>query len=158
MKRCGPWLFVGFVLAILMVLGLRPDRPTRMFLDPPIGRASCLDVSRLFVPALAVIVKPAKFSLHWEARRSRAGPDECVPLLSNFSLDHAPLSADDTGPPWIDLPGPPVLLRTAPRLKLQGPPAPPAAPKRGRTTLRTRENRARRKNRGSATCNFYDRL
>jgi hypothetical protein len=129
MKRCAPWLFVAFVLAFLLTLGLRPDRATRMFLDSPIGRASCLDVS---VPAVAVMVpavKPAKFRLHLEARRSRAGPDECLPLLSNFSLDYAPLHADDTGPPWIDLRGPPMLVRTAPRLKLQGPPGPPAAPK-----------------------------
>ena len=124
MKRCAPWLFVAFVLAILLTLGLCPDRPTRVFLDSPIGRASCLDVSRLIVPAVAVLVsafQPAKFSLHLEARRSRAGPDECLPLLSNFSLDHVPLRADDTGPPGIDLHGPPVLVRTAPRLKLQAP-------------------------------------
>jgi hypothetical protein len=134
MKRCRPWLLVGFVLAILLVLGLSPDRPARMFLDLPIGRASCLDVSRLFVPAVAVMVpavQPAKFWLHLEARQSRAGPDECLPLLSNFSLDYAPLRADDTGPPGIDLRAPPVLLRTGPRLKLQGPPGPPAALQRG---------------------------
>lgn len=130
MKRCRRWLVVGFVLAILLILGLRPDRPMRVFLDSPIGRASCLDVARLFVPA-AVIVKPAKFWLQLEARRSRAGPDECLPLLSNFSLDYAPLRADDTGPPGIDLGAPPVLLRTGPRLKLQGPPGPPAALQRG---------------------------
>jgi hypothetical protein len=136
MKRCSPWLLVGFVLAILLIRDLRPDRPTRVFLDSPIGRAPCLDVSRLFVPAVAVMVsavKPAKFSLkfslHREARRSRAGPDECLSLLSNFSLGHAPLRADDTGPPWIDFRGPPVLVRTAPRLKLQGPADPPATPK-----------------------------
>lgn len=130
MKRCRRWLVVGFVLAILLVLGLRPDRPARMFLDLPIGPASCLDVSRLFVPAVAVMVpavQPPKFWLHLEARPSRAGPDECLPLLSNFSLDYAPLRADDTGPPGIDLGAPPVLLQTGPRLKLQGPPGPPAA-------------------------------
>jgi hypothetical protein len=129
MKRCGPWLFVGFVLAILLTLGLRPDRPTRVFLDSPIGRAPGLDLSRpLVVPA----VKLAKFSLHLEAGCSRAGPDECLPLLSNFSVDHASLRANDTGPPWIDLRGPPVLVRTAPRLKLQGPPVPPADPQGGK--------------------------
>ena len=129
MKCCGPRLFVGFVLAILLILGLRPDRPTRSFFGSPIGRASCLDVSRLFFPAVAVMVpavKSAKFSLHLEAKRNRAGPDECPPLLSNFSLDHAPLRADDTGPPWIDPRGPPALVRTVPRSKLQGPPGPPA--------------------------------
>ena len=128
MKRCDPWLLVGFVLAIL-ILGLRPDRPTRVFLDSSMGRAACSDGSRLFVPAVAVIiraVKPAKFSLQLEAKRSSAGPDECPPLLSNFSLDHAPLRADDTGPPWIDPRGPPALVRTVPRSKLQGPPGPPA--------------------------------
>lgn len=130
MKRFRPWLLVGFVLAILLVLGLSPDRPTRMFLDSLSGRASCLEVSRLFVPA-AVIVKPAKFSLHLDARRSQAGPNECLPPPFNFSLDHAPLRADDTGPPGIDLGAPPVLLRTGPRLKLQGPPGPPAALQRG---------------------------
>jgi hypothetical protein len=105
----------------------------RMFLDLPIGRASCLDVSRLFVPAVAVMVpavQPAKFWLHLEARQSRAGPDECLPLLSNFSLDYAPLRADDTGPPG-SISAPPVLLQTGPRLKLQGPPGPPAALQRG---------------------------
>jgi hypothetical protein len=132
MKRCARWLFVAFVLAILLTLGLRPDRATRVFLDSPIGRAPCLILSRVFDPAVTVLaVKSAQFSLHLEARRSRAGPDECLPLLSNFSLDHALLRADDTGPPWIDLHGPPVLVRTAPQLKLQGPPGPPAAPQRG---------------------------
>ena len=123
MKRYAPWLFVAFVLALLLTLGLGPDRPTRVFLDSPLGRASCLDVSRLLVPAVAVMVpavRPAKFWLHLEARQSRAGPDECLPLLSNFSLDRAPLRADDTGPPGIDLRGPPVLVQAAPRLKLQG--------------------------------------
>ena len=161
MKRCRPWLLVGFVLAILLVLGLSPDRPARMFLDLPIGRASCLDVSRLFVPAVAVMVpavQPAKFWLHLEARQRRAGPDECLPLLSNFSLDYAPLRADDTGPPGIDLAGPQGWFERPPRLKLLGPPGPPAALKGRKLPLRTRENRASGKNRGSATCNYYDRL
>lgn len=134
MKRYAPWLFVAFVLALLLTLGLGPDRPTRVFLDWPLGPASCLDLSRLLVPAVPVMapaVRPAKFWLHLEARQSRAGPDESIPLRSNFSFDHALLRADDTGPPWIDLCGPPVLLRAAPRLKLQGPPGPPAAPKGG---------------------------
>ena len=123
MKRCASWLFVGFVLAILLTLDLRPDRPTRGFFDSPIAPAPCLYLSRLFDPAFTVpAVKPTQFSLHLEARRSRAGPDECLPLLSklsNFSLDHAQLRADNTGPP-LDLRGPPGLVRTAPRLKLQG--------------------------------------
>lgn len=134
MKRYAPWLFVAFVLAILLTLGLRPDPPTRVFLDSPIGPAPCLDLSRLFDPAVMVpAVKPAQFSLHLEARRNRAGPDECLPLLllSNFSLDHAPLRADDTGPPWIDLRGPQCLVRRARQLKLQGPPGLPAAHQRG---------------------------
>jgi hypothetical protein len=123
MKRYTPWLFVAFVLAILLTLGFPPDRPTRVFLDSPIGRAPCLDLSQVFNPAVTdPAVKPAKFWLHLEARRSRADPNECLPLLSNFSLDHVSLRADDTGPPCIDLCGPPVLVRTAPRLKLQGPP------------------------------------
>ena len=128
MKRYSPWLLAAFVLALLLTLGLCADRPTRVFLDSPIGRASYLDISRLLVPAVAVMVpavKPGKFWLHLEARQSRAGPDESIPLRSNFSFDHALLRADDTGPPWIDLCGPPVLLRAAPRLKLQGPPAGP---------------------------------
>ena len=45
----------------------------------------------------------------------------CSPLLSNFSLNHAPLRADDTGPPWIDLRGPPVLVRTAPAAEVARP-------------------------------------
>jgi hypothetical protein len=131
MKRYAPWLLVAFVLALLLTLGLCADRPARVFLDSPIGRASYMDVSRLLVPAIAVMVptvKPGKFWLHPEARRSRAGPDESLPLRSNFSFDHALLRADDTGPPWIDLHGPTVLVRTAPRLKLQGSPGAPAAP------------------------------
>ena len=140
MKRCGPCLFVGFVLAILLILGLGPARPTCMFLDSPIGRASCLDLCRLSVSA-AVLFKSAKFSLYLEARRSRAGPDEYLPLLSNLSLDHAPLRADDTDPPWIDLHGPPVLAPTA-RLKSQGPPGPPTGPTGGKLPIRNRENRA----------------
>ena len=161
MKRYAP-LFVAFVLALLLTLGLGPDRPTRVFLDSPLGRASCLDVSRLLVPAVAVMVpavRPAKFWLHLEARQSRAGPDECLPLLSNFSLDRAPLRADDTGPPGIDLRGPPVLVQAAPRLKLQGARrARQRAPKRGELPSEPAKTGGSRKNRGSATCNFYDRL
>ena len=129
MKRHAPWFLVAFVLALLLTPGLCADRPTLVFLDSPIRRASYLDVSRLLVPAVAVMVpavKPGKFWLHLEARRSRAGTDEPISLRSNFSFDHALLRADDTGPPWIDLCGPPVLLRAAPQLKLQGPPGPPA--------------------------------
>ncbi len=103
-------------------------------------------------------VKPGKFWLHLEARQSRAGPNESLPLRSNFSFDHALLHADDTGPPGIDLRGPPVLVRMAPRLKLQGPPVPPAGLQRGELPLRTRENRAFGNDRGFATCNFNDRL
>jgi hypothetical protein len=118
MKRYTPWLFVAFVLAFLLTLGPDPDRPTRVFLDSPLGRASCSDVSRLLVPAVAVMVpavRPAKLWLHLEARQSRAGADEYLPLLSNFSLDRAPLRADDTGPPGIDLRGPPVCWFKRPR-------------------------------------------
>jgi hypothetical protein len=156
MKRYAPWLLVAFVLALLLPLGLRADRPTRVFLDSPIGRASYLDISRLLVPAVAV--KPGKFWLHLEARRSRAGPDESIPLRSNFSFDHALLRADDTGPPWIDLCGPPVSLRAAPRLKLQGPPGSPVGLPRRETTRQNLRKPGVRKNRGSATRNFYDRL
>ena len=159
MKRQAPWFLVAFVLALL-TLGLCADRPTRVFLDSPTGRASYLDISRLLVPAVAVIVpavKPGKFWLQLEARRIRPGPDESIPLRSNFSFNHALLRADDTGPPWIDLCGPPVLLRAAPRLKLQGPPGPPAAPKEGNLPPNPRKS-APAKIAGSATCNFYDRL
>jgi hypothetical protein len=109
MKRYAPWLLVAFVLALLLTLGSCANRPTRVFLDSPTGRASCLYVSRLLVPAVAVMfpaVKPGTFWLHLEAKRSRAGPDESLPLRSSFSFDHALLRADDTGPPWIDLCGP----------------------------------------------------
>jgi hypothetical protein len=160
MKRYVSWLLVAFVLALLLTLGLGVDRPTRVLLGSPIVQASCLDVSPHLVPAVAVMVpavKPGKFWLHMEARRSRVGHDESLPLRPNFSFDHAPLRADDTGPPWIDLCGPPVLLRAPPRLKSQGPPDRRRTAK-GATTLRTREKRGCRKNRGSATCNFYDRL
>jgi hypothetical protein len=161
MKRYAPWLLVAFVLALLLTLGLGADRPTRVFLDSPTGRASYFDVSRLLVPAVAVMVpavKPGKFWLHLEAKRSRAGPDESLPLRSNFSFDHALLRADDTGPPWIDLCGPLALVRAVPRLEVARPAGPAGGPQRGGTTLRTREKRGSRKNRGSATCNFYDRL
>jgi hypothetical protein len=109
MKRYAPWLLVAFVLALLLTLGLWADRPARVFLDSPIGRTSYLDVSRLLVPAITVMVpavKPGKFWLHLEARHSRAGHDESLPLRSSFSFDHALLRAEDTGPPWIDLYGP----------------------------------------------------
>ena len=109
MKRYSPWLLAAFVLALLLTLGPCADRPTRVFLNSPIGRASYLDISRLLVPAVAVMVpavKPGKFWLHLEARRSRAGPDESIPPPSNFSFDHALLRPDDTGPPWISLPAP----------------------------------------------------
>ena len=150
MKRCGMWFFIGFVLAILLSICPRPGRRTGVFLDPPIGRAHAVDFSCLFVPA----VEPAEPSLHLEARRSRAGPDECLALLSNFSLDHAPLRAADTGPPGIDPRGPPVLVPTAQRSRLQVPPVPPAAPEGGYATLGTRENWGSCKNRGFATCIF----
>jgi hypothetical protein len=127
MKRYAPW--VAFVLALLPTLGLCADRPARVFLDSPIGRASYLDVSRPAIAVMVLAVKPGKFWLHLDARQSRAGHDESLPLPSNFSLDHALLRADDTDPPWIDLYGPTVLVRVAPRLKLQGSPGPPAAPK-----------------------------
>ena len=160
MKRCGPWLLVGFVLALLLTLGPCADRPTRVFLNSPIGRASYL-VSRLLVPAVAVMVpavQSAKFCLPPEARRSRAGPDECLPVLANFSLNHAPLRADDTGPPWIDLCGPPVLVRTAPTAEVARPAGPAGGPPKGGIYPSETAKTGVRKNRGSATCNFYDRL
>ncbi len=148
MTRYPPW--VALLLALLLTLGLGANRPTRGLLDSPIGRASYLDVSRLLVPAVAVMVpavEPGKFWLHLEARRSRAGPDESLPLRSNFSFEHALLRANDTGPPWIDLSGPPVLVRAAPRLKLQGP---PAAPGRGNYPPNPRKTRLPQK---SGFCN-----
>jgi hypothetical protein len=149
MKRCHPWLLLGFVLVILLILGLRPDRPTRVSLDSP-HRACKLPG---LIPSLIRRFKPAKFLLQLEARRSRAAPDECLPVLSNFSFDLAPLRADDTGPPWIDLHGPPVLVPTAPRVEVARP-AGRVGPQRAETPIRTRENRASGKNRSSATCNF----
>lgn len=146
MKRCGRWFFIGFVLAILLTLCPRPGRRTAVFLDPPIGRAHAADFSRLLVPA----VEPAEPYLYLEARRSRAGPDQCLAPLYNFSIEHAPLRADDTGPPWIDPRGPPVLVPTAQRSRLQGPPVPPG----GTLPSETRENWGSCKNRGFATCNF----
>jgi hypothetical protein len=131
MKRYAPRLWVAFVLALLLTLGFRADRPTREFLDSPISRASYLDVSRLLVPVMVPAVKQGKFGLHLEASRSQAGPNESIPLRSSFSFDHALLRAHDTSPPWIDLCRPPMLLRAAPRLKLQGPPGPRRPPKGG---------------------------
>ena len=133
MKRYAPWLLVAFVLALLLTLGLCADRPTRMFLDSPTGRASYLDISRLLVPAVAVMVpavKPGKFWLHLEARRSRAGPDESIPLRSNFSFDHALLRADDTGPPWIDLCGPPSVASSRSAVEVARPAGPAGGPQR----------------------------
>jgi hypothetical protein len=130
-QRSRQWFFIAFVLAILLSLGLRPDRPSRVFLDSPSGHASYLDLSYLCVP----VVKPTKLSLHLEEGGDR------LTSLSTLSLDGAPLHTVDTGPPFTDLHGPPVLGRTAPRLKLQGLPVPPAG-KAGETTLRTRQNPA----------------
>ena len=127
---------IAFVLAILLSLGLRPDRPSRVFLDSPSGHASYLDLSCLCVP----VVKPTKLSLHLE-EGGEAAHDGRLTSLSTISLDGAPLHTVDTGPPFTDLHGPPVLGRTAPRLKLQGLPVPPAG-KAGETTLRTRQNPA----------------
>jgi hypothetical protein len=126
MKRCRPWLLVGFVLAILLILGLRPDRPTRVSFDSLIGRASYPDLSQLRI----LRIKPAKFSLQLEARWSRAGPDECLPLLANLSLDHAPLRADDTGPPWNDPEGLRVLVRTT-AVEVARPDGPDGGPTKG---------------------------
>jgi hypothetical protein len=120
MKRCGMWFFIGFVLAILLTLCAPPERRTGVFLDSPMGRAHAVDRSRLLVPA----VELAEPSLHLEARAIRAGPDECLALFYNFSLEHAPLRANETPPPRIDPRGPPVLVPTAQRVRLQGPPVP----------------------------------
>jgi len=144
MKRCGPLLFVGLVLALLLTLGL-PDRPTRVFFDSPLGRAPCLDLYRVFDPAATVAaVKPAEFSLHLEVRRSRAGPDECLPLLSSFSLDRAPLRANDPGPPRIDPRRPPVLSSNGPAVEVARPAELTAAapPKSDKLPSEPRENRA----------------
>jgi hypothetical protein len=127
MKHHAPWLLVAFVLALLLTPGLCADRPTRVFLDSPIGRASYLDVSRPLVPAVAVMVP---------------GPDESIPLRSNFSFDHALLRAYDTGPPWIDLCGPSVLLRVAPRLKLQRPAGSAGGPQGGKLPSEAAKNEA----------------
>jgi hypothetical protein len=123
-QRCGLWLFIAFVLAILLALGLSPDQPTGVFLESPIGRASYLDLSRLCVPA----VKSAKFSLDLE-EGGRVADDEHLTSLSKLSLDDAPLHTVDTGPPLIDLHGPPVLGRRAPVEVAR--PAGPADPQRG---------------------------
>lgn len=161
MKRYAPGLLVVFVLALLLTLGLCADRPTRVFLDSTIGRASYLDISRLLVPAVAVMVpavKPGKFWLHLEARRSRAGPDESIPLRSNFSFDHALLRADDTGPPWIDLCGPPSVASSRSAVEVARPAGPAGGPQRGELPSESAKNDGSRKSRGSATCNFCDRL
>lgn len=120
-QRWGPWLFIAFVLAIFVSLGLRPDRHTRVFLDSPIGHASYLDLSRLCVPA----VKPTKFSLYQEEGR-RVAHDERLTSPSKLSLDHAPLHTVDTGPPLIDLHGPRCWFQRPSGLKLQGLPVPSA--------------------------------
>jgi len=129
MKRYAPWLLVAFVLALLLTLG----RPTRMFLDSPIGRASYLNISRFSVPAVAVMIpalKPGKFWLHLEARRSRVASDESILLRSNFSFDHALLRADDTGPPWIDLCGSPRVASSRPPVEVAKPAGPAGGPQR----------------------------
>ena len=133
MKRYAPWLLVAFVLALLLTLGLCADRPTRVFLDSPTGRASYFDESRLLVPAVAVMVpavKPGKFWLYLEAKRRRAGPDESLPLRSNFSFDHALLRVDDTGPPWIDLCGPPSIGSSGSAVEVARPAGPAGGPQR----------------------------
>jgi hypothetical protein len=150
MKRCGMWFFIGFVLAILLTLCAPPERRTGVFLDSPMGRAHAVDRSRLLVPA----VELAEPSLHLEARAIRAGPDECLALFYNFSLEHAPLRANETPPPRIDPRGPPVLVPTAQRARLQGPPV----PRRGVNYPPNPRNWGSCKDRGFATCNFYNRL
>jgi len=72
MKRHAPWFLVAFVLALL-TLGLCADRPTRVFLDSPIGRPSYLDISRLLVPAVAVIV-PSRVSSGCTWKQDGVGP------------------------------------------------------------------------------------
>jgi len=142
MKRYAPWLLVAIVLALLLTLGLCADRPTRVFLDSSTGRASYLYVSRLLVPAVAVMipaVKPGKFWLYLEAKRRRAGPDESLPLRSNFSFDHALLRADDTGPPWIDLCGPPNVGSSGSAVEV-------ARPQRGELPSEPAKNEAPAKN------------
>lgn len=126
MKRYAPWLLLTFLFALLLPLGLCADRPTRVFLDSPIGRASYLDLSRrLFVPTVAImvpVVMPGKFWLHLEARRRRTGPDQSLPLRSNFSFDHALLlRAHGTGPPWIDLCGHPNVGSSGSAVKVARP-------------------------------------
>ena len=127
MKRCGLWLLVVFVLAILIILGFRPDRPTRVSLDSPHRACKLPGLLTPLIPRF----KPAKFSLQPEARRSRAAPDECLLVLSNFSFDHAPLRAEDTGPPLIDLHGPPARVRTA-AVEVVRPAGPARGPQRGK--------------------------
>ena len=136
MKRYAPWLLAAFVLALLTP-GLCADRLTRVFLDSPIERASYLDIAHLLVPAVAVMVpavKPGKFWLHVEARRSRAGPDESIPPRSNLSFDHALLRPDDTGPPWIDLCRPPGAASSRSAVEVARPAGPRRRPQKGRTT------------------------
>ena len=85
-RRCGAWLLIAFVLAILLSLGLGPDRPTGVIINSLIGRASYLDLSSLCVP----VVKPTKFSLYLE-EGARVPHDERLTSLSTLSLDDAPL-------------------------------------------------------------------
>ena len=110
MKRYAPGLLVAFLLALLLTLGLCADRPTRMFLDSPTGRASYLDLSRLLVPAVAVMVPAVK--------------------PGNFCFDHALLRADDTGPPWIDLCGPPSVASSRSAVEVVRPAGPAGGPQR----------------------------
>jgi|SRR5215469_11240481 len=133
MKLCGSWLFVGFVLAILLLPGLHPVRPTSVFLDSPIGRASCLEVTRPLVPAVAVVAKLAKFSL--EARPSRAGPRRnifrCFPTSPSAITAYTQTIPVRLGSSYA---GPRCWFERLPRLKLQGPPAPPAGLRKRETT------------------------
>jgi len=160
MKRCGPCLFVGFVLAILLIPGLHPVRLTRVFLDSPSGRASCLDVSRLLVPAVAAMVPAVQPAKLWCPRKrdgvglaltNVSSPFQLLPTTRRYAQT-IPVRLGSTSAGlqcWFERP---------PRLKLQGPPGPPVGLRRGTLPVRTCENRGSRKNRASATCNFYDRL
>jgi hypothetical protein len=134
MKRYASWLFVAIVLALLLTLGLGPDRPMRVFLDSPIWRASCLDVSRLLVPAVAVMVpavRPAKFWCTWKQDRVGQTPTNgflCFPTSLSTVRRCTQTILVRLGSISV---GPPVLVQAASRLKLQGPAGPAKAIKVG---------------------------
>ena len=123
MSRWRAWLFAGFVIAVIVSLGLA----TGMLMYLPVGGERWLNSFHPFVTG----VGPAGLLSNWEARRSRAAPQPCSAPLSEFSINRALLNTDHSGPPWKDSCGPPGSGSNGPAVEVVNPPVLPAASKSG---------------------------